>query len=144
MVTACVTSRRTLNALPTTNVAAAIGLTIVGYAVLTLYDYLAVRYAGRRLPYRTVAPASFVSYALGHNLGMAALTSVPMRFRFYSAAGLGPTEIARIVIFVSATFWLGVVTLGGAAFVIEPLALPASWHRRRSRTPGFSASGCCS
>ena len=118
----------TLQALPPARVVAAFGLAVVGYAALTLYDYLAVRYAERRLPYRTVAPASFVSYALGHNLGMAALTSVPMRFRFYSVAGLGPGEIARIVVFVSATFWLGVVTLGGVAFVTEPLTLPSSWH----------------
>ncbi len=107
----------TLRALPPARVVAALGLALVGYAVLTLYDYLAVRYAERRLHFRTVAPASFVSYALSHNLGMAALTSVPMRFRFYSAAGLGPGEIARIVVFVNATFWLGVVTLGGIAFV---------------------------
>jgi phosphatidylglycerol lysyltransferase len=116
---------RTLRTLPAGSLAAAIGLVVISYAVLTLYDYLGVRYAEGRLPYRNVAPASFVSCALSQNLGMAALTGAPMRFRFYSAAGLGPGEIARIVIFVSATFWLGVVTLGGAAFVIEPLALPA-------------------
>lgn len=105
-------------------VVTAIVLTALGYSVLTLYDYVAARYAKHPLPYRTVAPASFVSYALSHNLGMAALTSAPMRFRFYSAAGLGTTEIAKIVVFVSATFWLGVVALGGAAFVVAPLGLP--------------------
>jgi len=118
----------TLRALPAASVAAAVGLTFVGYAVLTLYDYLAVGYAGRRLPYRTVAPASFVSYALSHNLGMATLTSVPIRFRFYSAAGLGPTEIARVVVFTVATFWLGIVVLGGVVFAIEPPAIPATWE----------------
>ena len=64
---------RTLNALPATSVVAAIGLAIVGYGILTFYDYLAVRYAERRLPYRTVAPGSFVTYALSHNLGMATM-----------------------------------------------------------------------
>jgi len=118
----------TLRVLPPTRVAAALGLALAGYAVLTLYDWLAVHYAGRRLPYRTVAPASFVTYALSHNLGMAGLTSAPLRFRFYSEAGLGPGEIARIVVFVGVTFWLGIVTLGGVAFVAEPLTLPSSWH----------------
>ncbi len=118
----------TLQALPPARVMAALVLAALGYAALTLYDFFAVRYAGRRLPYRTVAPASFVSYALSQNLGMAALTSVPLRLRFYAAAGLGPGEIARIVVFVSATFWLGVITLGGVAFVTEPLTLPPAWH----------------
>src|SRR5690606_1118282 len=39
------------------------------YLCLTGFDALAVRYAGRPLPYRRVALASFVSLTIGHNIG---------------------------------------------------------------------------
>lgn len=35
------------------------------YLALTLYDVLALRHLGRRLPYRQVGFASFVGYAFG-------------------------------------------------------------------------------
>jgi len=64
---------RTLRALPATSLAAAVGLTLLSYLALTLHDALGVRYARRPSPWRTAAPASFVSHALSHNVGIAAL-----------------------------------------------------------------------
>lgn len=40
-----------------------IGLTLAGYVALSFYDYLALEYAGERLPYRRVLPTSFLGYA---------------------------------------------------------------------------------
>src|SRR3569832_718367 len=37
-------------------------LTATSYLLLTVYDWLALRYIGRKLPYLQIALASFVSY----------------------------------------------------------------------------------
>jgi phosphatidylglycerol lysyltransferase len=108
-------------------------LTAASYALLTLYDWLAVRVIGRSLPWRTTAAAAFTSYTLSHNLGFAILTGGSARLRVYRAAGLGLADVARITVIASATFWSGVLALTAAALlfartplVIGPLTLPPS------------------
>ena len=48
--------------------------TVAGYGFLTLYDALAVRFAGARLPYHRIALVSFMGYAIGHNIGLNTLS----------------------------------------------------------------------
>ena len=57
-------------ALPRSAVLLALGFTFASYAALTGYDWLALRYIGRRLPYSNVALTSFIATAVGHNLGL--------------------------------------------------------------------------
>ena len=49
------------------------------YFSLTLFDTLAVRYVGRKLPYWKTALASFTGLSIGHNVGLAALSSGALR-----------------------------------------------------------------
>ena len=65
---------RAVLALPLHRVLAAIGLTALGYFVLTGYDTLALRYIRHPLPYRRIAFASFVGYSFSQNLGFPWLT----------------------------------------------------------------------
>ena len=100
-------------------------LTGGSYLCLSGYDTMALRYVGHPLPYRQILPASFVSYAFANNTGsLSIIASSSVRYRFYGALGLSGGEIARIIGFCALSFWLGVLTLGGAAFLIEPLRLP--------------------
>ncbi|MDI1294898.1 MAG: YbhN family protein, partial [bacterium] len=115
--------RAAWHALPAINLLLAAALTVLSYLTLTLYDVLALRAIGRPLPYRTAALASFTSYTLSHNLGLALLTGGSARYRIYSAAGLGIGDIARVVAIASATFWGGVLTLAGAMLVWRPETL---------------------
>ncbi len=89
--------------------------TAASYALLFGYDWLALRYVGRRLTIRRTALASFIAYAFSQSLGVSALTGASVRFRFWSAWGLSPEEIAQGVAFTTAAFWLGASTLGGLA-----------------------------
>ncbi|MXP25124.1 bifunctional lysylphosphatidylglycerol flippase/synthetase MprF [Altererythrobacter indicus] len=93
----------------------AIALTAASYILLTFYDVLALHVIGRPLPYRSAALASFTSYTLSHNLGLALLTGGSARFRVYNQAGLSAGEIARVILLAGLSFWLGVTVLGGAA-----------------------------
>jgi phosphatidylglycerol lysyltransferase len=104
-------------------VGVALGLTAASYALLTLYDWFALRTIGRPLPWRTASFASFTSYALSHNLGFAWLTGGSARWRAYSAAGLDLADVARVTVLASANFWGGTVLLAGLS-----LLLPGPHH----------------
>lgn len=90
------------------------------YFSLSLFDMLAVRYTRRKLPYRNVALASFTSLSIGHNVGLAALSSGAVRFRFYSRWGLPAEEVGKVIAFCAITVGLGLVTLAGIALTLHP------------------------
>lgn len=92
---------------------------ILSYVCLSLFDTLAVRYAGRPLAYRRTALASFTSLSIGHTVGMAALSSGAVRYRFYTRWGLTPHQVAKVIVFCGVTVGLGLATLGGLALVLD-------------------------
>lgn len=101
-------------------IAAACGFAAASYACLSVFDWLALRYAGRPLPYRQAALASFTALSLGHNIGFAALSSGAIRYRFYSRWGLSSFEVAKVILFCGVTVGLGLATLGGGAMILQP------------------------
>ena len=90
------------------------------YVCLTGFDWLALHYVGRPLPYRRAALASFTALSLGHNIGFAAMSSGAVRYRFYSRWGLTTGEVAKLIVFCGVTVGLGLVTLGGIALLAMP------------------------
>lgn len=91
------------------------------YFTLTLFDTLAVRYVRRVLPYRRTALASFTSLSIGHTVGLAALSSGAVRYRFYSRWGLSAEEIGKVIVFCALTVGLGLITLAGLAWTVRPV-----------------------
>src|SRR5512138_3789327 len=108
---------RGLREIPRAAVAAAIGLTALDYLLLSAYDLLALRYAGRALPVGRVVFTSFIAYAFGNNVGLSLLSSGSVRARLYSQWGLGAADIAKIVAFTAAQLWAGLLPLGGIALL---------------------------
>jgi len=96
-----------------------VGFTIASYIALTFYDVIALRVIGKPLRWRTAATASFTSYTLSHNLGLALLTGGSARYRVYAAAGLDGPDIARVIAIASATFWFGVFTVTGLGLLFH-------------------------
>jgi uncharacterized membrane protein YbhN (UPF0104 family) len=111
---------QSVRAVPTSSLLAAIGWAAASYICLTANDWLAVRFAGRPLPYRQTALTSFVALSFGHNIGFAALSSGAIRYRFYSKAGLRMAEVAKVIVFCGCTIFLGMFILGIAALVARP------------------------
>jgi len=105
---------------------AALALTALSYAALTLYDVVALRMVGRPQPWRTAAFASFTSYALSHTLGLALLTGGSARLRIYGKAGVPAADVVRVVAIAGITFWGGLFTIASAAVMLDPRALPAA------------------
>lgn len=112
--------RAAVRALDGSQIALALGFTTASYFLLTLYDVLALRIIGRPLPWRTAALASFTSYTLSHNLGLSLLTGGSARYRIYTANGLSPGDVARVVATASITFWSGVTVMAATALAIHP------------------------
>lgn len=106
-----------LRTLGTGQIMLAVALTAASYFLLTLYDVLALRVIGKPLPYRTTAFASLTSYTLSYNLGFALLTGGSMRYRAYTAAGLAPADVLRVIAIAGATFWSGVLAMTGVALL---------------------------
>ena len=105
---------------PLAHLLAAAGFAALSYLCLTGFDFMAVRYAGKPLPYRHVALASFVALSIGHNIGIAALSSGAIRYRFYSRLGLTEGDVGRVILFCGVTVGLGLLILAGLAGVLNP------------------------
>jgi uncharacterized membrane protein YbhN (UPF0104 family) len=113
-----------LRSIPLWSVGMAVALTLANYALLTVYDWLGLKYVGARLPYRKSALAAGIGYSFSIALGHAYLTGGAVRYRLYSAWGLSGTDIARIIVFCGLSFWIGYTALAGSIFLIAPLAIP--------------------
>jgi glycosyltransferase 2 family protein len=96
---------------------------VCGYITLTFYDLFSLRTIGwHSVPYRIAAFASFTSYTIGHNLGATVFTGGAVRFRIYSAWGLGLIDVAKIAFVTGLTFWLGNAFVLGIGMAYAPEA----------------------
>jgi phosphatidylglycerol lysyltransferase len=112
--------QRALHRTPWPAITAAVVTSTLSYWVLTGFDSLAARHVGIHLPYRRIALASFISQAISHSTGFAALTGSSIRYRLYSSAGISAADVARIVTFCALTFGLGAAFIVTAAMLLEP------------------------
>jgi uncharacterized membrane protein YbhN (UPF0104 family) len=104
---------------------AAIGLTIVNYAILVGYDYLAFRYAKVPISVARMTFAALATYAFSYNFG-ATLAGVPLRYRLYTSWNIPLPKIVQLLVILAFTFWFGVFALAGTLFVVTPLQVPAN------------------
>ncbi|HDX8377751.1 TPA: lysylphosphatidylglycerol synthetase family protein, partial [Aeromonas dhakensis] len=104
--------------LPLPLLGGALLLTLLSYGCLCCYDMLAVHALGKRLPWQQVGVTSFIAYTFSNTLGFALLTGSSVRYRIYSALGLNTGEVARIILFCSVTFFLGLLAWGGSALLV--------------------------
>lgn len=115
---------KAIHSLPPSAILLAIALTTASYSTLALLEIIGFRIVGSRLPFPRIALSSFVGYSLANTIGMPLFTGIPIRVRLYSAAGVLGSDIARVIAFTSAGFWLGVIGLAGLVLSLEPQAVP--------------------
>lgn len=109
-----------LHALPARKILFAGLFTLCGYAALVGYDWSALKYIGKKLPFPLVAFTSFIGFSLGNTIGVSWLSGGAVRYRLYSRVGLSATEIAMIVAFCTVGFGIGEMLVGGMALIIHP------------------------
>lgn len=99
------------------------------YLTLTFYDWFALRTIGKdHVPYRVAALSGFCSYSIGHNVGFTVFTGGSVRYRIYSAWGLGAIDVAKICFVAGLTFWLGNIAVLGLGITLHPEAATAVDH----------------
>lgn len=117
-----------LGEIPKNHLLLALVLTFLNYLMLTAYDTLGMHYVRHRLPYRKIALTAVITYAISNTIGFALLTGSAIRYRLYSTWGLSALKITNIVAFCNLSFWLGLFTVSGVMFLVEPMAVPSLLH----------------
>lgn len=112
---------RYVHSLENHDIVLAVLLTAASYGVMTLYDWFGLASIGKRLPRAQVTLISFISYAFSNALGMALLISGSIRYRFYIQAGLSTAEVAKVVLYCTLSFWLGLFALTGVTLLLVPV-----------------------
>jgi len=104
----------------------AFSFSFFGYLVISSYDLIAFHHLNHYLDKKRILFATFVTYAVSNTTGFTLLIGGGIRYRFYSLWGVPTRIIAKITALGNLTFWLGLLTLSGITFLVNPLQLPHS------------------
>ncbi len=121
--------------IPRSALATALTITAASYLVLSLYDFLGLRYVGKRLGRAGTLATSFIAYAVSHTLNLASLTGAAIRYRYYGQDGLTLGDVARVTVLNSLTLGTGFALVAGCALALAPdqvaaaLAVEPKWAR---------------
>ena len=107
-----------LRATPISTLLTALAATGVSYMMLFGYDLSGLVYARARPPLLSAFLASFCGYAIGNAVGFGALSGGAVRWRIYTAAGLSPSQIARVILFISVAIGVGLATIAAGGLVL--------------------------
>lgn len=110
---------------PPHRLVAAVLLTATSFLFLTLYDYHAFEALGRRQSWSRIAPGAVAAYAVAQTAGFGPLSGGAIRMRYYAPLGFSTVEIARVVVFVTAAFGIGVALTGAVGAFWAGSALAA-------------------
>jgi phosphatidylglycerol lysyltransferase len=100
-----------------TQVALSLLATALSYLALSRYDASALAYAQAQVSRGMLLLTSFVAYALGNTIGLGTLTGGAVRMRLYTAAGVEPIKVAKVVAFNASAFLLGMSVFGALALL---------------------------
>ena len=132
---------KAITAIPRDRLILAALFALASYAMLTLFDWLGLRYATRPLPYHKAALVSFVALSIGHTLGLAPLGSGALRARYYTQWGLDAEAIGKVILYCAATVTIGEVALAVLVLLIAPHPA-ASWVHVEDNVVRLAGIGC--
>ncbi|MEJ0085241.1 MAG: bifunctional lysylphosphatidylglycerol flippase/synthetase MprF [Pseudomonadota bacterium] len=111
--------------IPARTLFTALAFTAASYLVLSLYDFLSLRYLRKRVGRARTLLTAFVAYAFSHNLSFAAVTGGAVRYRLYGKRGLTLGDVALLTAFSSLTLGTGFVLIAGLSLLIAPAQVAA-------------------
>lgn len=106
------------------NLGLALTYTLIGDLAISCYDWLGFYYLKVSLSPVKILFTSFVSYIISNNVGLAILTGSAIRYRLYSHWSVSGKTITKIVALGNLSFWVGIMSVCGLIFTIEPLTFP--------------------
>jgi phosphatidylglycerol lysyltransferase len=109
-----------LHAIPRRQVLAALGFTALSYWLLSTYEFLALTYLRRAIPYTRILFNAFIAYSFSHTLGFSAFTQTAIRLRLYASARISAIDVATLSAFCSVSFGIGLATVVGLSLILSP------------------------
>lgn len=110
-------------ALSPRRLAQALALTVLGYFLLVGYEYLALRYLRKPVPWPRLLFTSLSAFALQRNVGPAPITGGALRYRYYRPCGLSGRDAVAVTLLCAFAFTLGIVCTSGVALALRPQGL---------------------
>ncbi len=112
--------KNALFAIPPKNLMLACLASFLGYIALSSYDYLALRYIGRKLAAWKWIFAGFIGFSVSNNAGHAIVSGGTIRYRLYTRWRFRGTEIVRMVTFSGFTYLVACFFLIIVGYFITP------------------------
>jgi phosphatidylglycerol lysyltransferase len=114
-----------LRAIPAARIAIALCLALSYYLVLGGYDIVAFKFIDVKLPIKPkdIIFTCFISNVLANNTGYSMLFGGSIRYRLYSLYNVSMIDVTKVLLFSSATIWLGLLAVGGIIFTFAPVSL---------------------
>ena len=106
----------------------AVAATAVGFVILLGYEWSASRYAGVKLPPKTLALGGFTAFAIGNAIGLSLLSGGSVRYRLYARHGAGASEVAHMTLFASLSLGCALPPLAALATLSNLPAAAAALH----------------
>lgn len=112
--------KNALLSIPSKNLLLACGASFLGYVALSSYDYLALKYIGRKLAAWKWIFAGFIGFSVSNNAGHAIVSGGTIRYRLYTRWRFRGTEIVRMVTFSGFTYLVACFFLIIVGYLITP------------------------
>jgi uncharacterized membrane protein YbhN (UPF0104 family) len=119
---------------PTNQLLLAVVVTAINFVILTGYDWIAIEYLKKKLPWQKIMAGAVIGYAFSNVFGWM-IGGSTVRYRLYTRWGFSFIEVLAFISVLSVTFWLGMFLLAGIAFVSLPVQLPEQYAEHLPLTP---------
>lgn len=100
-------------------IAEAVLFTAGSFSAIAAMEWLAVRYAEKRVAPARIARTAVAALGIGHCIGLLALSSGAVRYRMYSRVGFDAVAVGKVVVFSGITVGLGLACVGSAALLLR-------------------------
>ncbi len=112
--------KEALLSIPEHNLLMACLASLLGYVALSSYDYLALKYVGRKLaPWKWIF-AGFIGFSVSNNAGHAIVSGGAIRYRLYTRWRFHASEIVRMVTFSGFTYLVACFFLIIVGYFLTP------------------------
>jgi phosphatidylglycerol lysyltransferase len=114
-----------LKTLPSVRIVIALWLAFSYYLVLGGYDIVAFKFIDSKVQVKPkdILFTCFISNVLANNTGYSMFFGGSIRYRLYSLYNVSMIDVTKVLLFSSATIWLGLLTVGGIIFTLAPVSL---------------------
>jgi phosphatidylglycerol lysyltransferase len=96
---------------------------LAGYLALSVYDYLALRYVGKKVSVWKWMLAGTLGFAISNNAGHAVVSGGVIRYRLYTRWRIRGGEIVKMLVFSGFTYFLGCTAIMILGYLVVPHSL---------------------